>query len=74
MRGTDPAAVGLLAAELYRAHRRCGPSGPGAWFRLISRLIPGSELVMIEGGGHILFAERPTEYQKALGDWLRKTA
>ena len=40
---------------------------------LIDQLVPESELVMIEGGGHVLFAERPAEYQKVLRDWLGKT-
>jgi pimeloyl-ACP methyl ester carboxylesterase len=52
----------------------CDPVVPPDQARLISQLIPGSELVMIQGGGHLLFAERPVEYQQALGDWLRKTA
>jgi pimeloyl-ACP methyl ester carboxylesterase len=41
--------------------------------RLMSQLIPGSSLAMIEGGGHMLFAERPAEYQQAIYDWLGKT-
>jgi pimeloyl-ACP methyl ester carboxylesterase len=52
----------------------CDPVVPPDQARLISQLIPESELVMIQGGGHLLFAERPAEYQQALGDWLRKTA
>jgi pimeloyl-ACP methyl ester carboxylesterase len=52
----------------------CDPIVPPDQARLISQLIPDSDLVMIPGGGHILFAERPAEYQCALGDWLRKTA
>ena len=52
----------------------CDPAVPPDQARLISQLIPGSELVMIPGGGHLLFAERPAEYQQALGDWLRRTA
>lgn len=52
----------------------CDPAVPPDQARLISQLIPESELVMIEGGGHVLFAERSAEYQKALGDWLRKAA
>jgi pimeloyl-ACP methyl ester carboxylesterase len=52
----------------------CDPIVPPDQARLISQLIPGSELVMIEGCGHLLFAERPAEYQQAVGDWLRKTA
>lgn len=50
------------------------PVVPPEQARLISQLIPGSELVMIQGGGHVLFAERPAEYQRAAGDWLRRTA
>ena len=50
----------------------CDPIVPPDQARLISQLIPESELVMIEGGGHVLFAERSAEYQKALGDWLSK--
>ena len=50
------------------------PIVPPDQARLISQLIPDSDLVMIPGGGHILFAERPAEYQRALGDWLCKTA
>ena len=52
----------------------CDPVVPPDQAHLISRLIPGSELVMTKGGGHVLFAERPAEYQQALGDWLSKTA
>jgi pimeloyl-ACP methyl ester carboxylesterase len=52
----------------------CDPIVPPDQARLISQLIPDSDLVMIQGGGHMLFAERPDEYQRALGDWLNKTA
>lgn len=50
----------------------CDPIVPPAQAHLISRLIPQAELVMIPGGGHILFAERPLEYQAALSAWLSK--
>ncbi len=49
------------------------PIVPPAQSRLIAAKVPNADLVMIEGGGHILFAERPDEYRRALGDWLRKT-
>ena len=52
----------------------CDPTVPPDQARLISQLIPGSDLVLIKGAGHVLFAERPAEYQQTLGDWLRKTA
>ena len=52
----------------------CDPIVPPDQARLISRLIPDSDLVMIQGGGHLLFAERPAEYQRALGEWLSETA
>jgi pimeloyl-ACP methyl ester carboxylesterase len=52
----------------------CDPIVPPDQAHLISQLIPESDLVMIKGGGHLLFAERPAEYQRALGDWLSKSA
>ena len=52
----------------------CDPIVPPGQARLISQLISGSQLVMIEGGGHLLFAERPQEYQRTVREWLRKTA
>ncbi len=54
--------------------RDCDPIVPPDQARLISQLVPESDLVMIKGGGHLLFAERPAEYHRALGDWLSKTA
>jgi len=52
----------------------CDPIVPPDQACLISQLIPGSDLVLIQGAGHVLFAERPAQYQQTLGDWLRKTA
>jgi pimeloyl-ACP methyl ester carboxylesterase len=52
----------------------CDPIVPPDQARLISQLIPESNLVMIKGGGHLLFAERSAEYQQALGEWLSSTA
>jgi pimeloyl-ACP methyl ester carboxylesterase len=52
----------------------CDPIVPPDQARLIGQLIPESDLVMINGGGHLLFAERSAEYQQALGDWLSTTA
>jgi pimeloyl-ACP methyl ester carboxylesterase len=50
------------------------PSVPPAQARLIAERVPGADLSMIQGGGHILFAERPAAYRRALGDWLHKTS
>lgn len=49
------------------------PIVPPGQSRLISQRVPQAELVMIPGGGHLLFAERPVEYQRALSSWLHKT-
>ncbi len=50
------------------------PIVPPAQAHLIAEQVPNADLHIIQGGGHILFAERPTEYRRALGDWLRKTS
>ena len=47
------------------------PIIPPAQARLIQKMIPHAELEMIRGGGHMLFAERPLEYQHALRHWLK---
>lgn len=47
------------------------PIIPAAQARLIQKMIPHAELEMIRGGGHILFAERPLEYQQTLRRWLK---
>ncbi len=39
---------------------------------LIQQGIPGAELVMIPGGGHMLFAERSQAYQAALCQWFQR--
>ena len=52
----------------------CDPTVPPDQAHLISQQVPESGLVMIKGGGHLLFTERPAEYHHALGDWLSKTA
>jgi pimeloyl-ACP methyl ester carboxylesterase len=49
------------------------PIVPPAQARLISEHVPNAELVMIAGGGHLLFAERPDEYRQALAAWLNRT-
>ncbi len=49
------------------------PIVPPAQSRLISSRVPAGDLVVLEGGGHLLFAERPQAYQRALCDWLQAT-
>jgi 3-oxoadipate enol-lactonase len=48
------------------------PIVPPSQAVLIEQGIPGAELKMIPGGGHMLFAERPSEYQQALSHWFSK--
>ena len=50
------------------------PIVPPAQAHLIAEKVPGADLNIIQGGGHILFAERPAAYRRALGDWLHKTS
>jgi pimeloyl-ACP methyl ester carboxylesterase len=50
------------------------PIVPPAQARLIAEKIPGAELAMIAGAGHMLFAERPAEYRRVLGEWLGRTS
>ena len=40
--------------------------------RKIASTVPGAELVLIPGGGHALFWERPREYREVLSAWLEK--
>lgn len=49
------------------------PIVPPEQAHLISGCVPNAELVMLPGAGHLLFAERPTEYQQALREWLERT-
>jgi len=47
---------------------------PPAQARLIAARVPNAELSVIEGASHLLFAEKPDEYQHVVGEWLRRTA
>ena len=47
------------------------PIIPPAQALFIKKMIPHAELEMIKGGGHLLFAERPLEYQQTLRRWLK---
>jgi pimeloyl-ACP methyl ester carboxylesterase len=51
----------------------CDPIVPPEQSRLIASRVPNAELVLIRGAGHIPFMERANEYQRALGDWMRRT-
>ena len=51
----------------------CDPIVPPEQSRLIASRVPNAELALIRGAGHIPFMERADEYQRALGDWLRRT-
>jgi pimeloyl-ACP methyl ester carboxylesterase len=46
------------------------PIVPPSQAVLIKQGVSNAELKMIAGGGHILFAERPLEYQQALSTWF----
>jgi pimeloyl-ACP methyl ester carboxylesterase len=50
------------------------PIVPPAQSHLIKQKVPQADLVKIKGGGHLLFAETPTEYNQALDDWLQQTS
>ena len=47
---------------------------PVARHELMHALVPGSELVIIEGAGHLPTLEQPDETNRALATWLEKTA
>ena len=49
------------------------PTVPVDESRKIAAAIPGAELALIRGAGHLPFLERPIEYQAALSGWLNKT-
>jgi pimeloyl-ACP methyl ester carboxylesterase len=46
------------------------PIVPPAQSRLIAHQVPRADLALIEGAGHLVFAERPAEYRRILDDWL----
>jgi len=39
----------------------------------IAGLVPGATLTIVEGAGHFPFAERPSAYFRALGEWLHRS-
>jgi pimeloyl-ACP methyl ester carboxylesterase len=49
------------------------PIVPPEQSRVIADRVPNAELALIRGAGHMPFMERADEYQRALGDWLRRT-
>ena len=46
---------------------------PASHTRWIANQVPGAELVLWPGAGHMFFAERTQEYQNMLVRWLRRT-
>jgi pimeloyl-ACP methyl ester carboxylesterase len=69
----SPLLPRIAAPTLVMAGER-DPIVPPAQARLIAEKIPGADLAMIPGGGHMLFAERPAEYRRVLGEWLGRTS
>lgn len=59
----------ITAPTLVMAGDR-DPIVPPAQARRIQAGVPHADLEMIKGGGHMLFAERPQEYQRVLRRWL----
>jgi pimeloyl-ACP methyl ester carboxylesterase len=47
---------------------------PAGQSLLIAERVQNAELAVIPGAGHLLFAERPAEYNRILTDWLTRTA
>lgn len=50
------------------------PIVPPAQSHMIARHVPNAEIAVVEGAGHMIFAERPESYEAILNDWLRRTA
>lgn len=69
----SPILPRITAPTLAMAGDR-DPIVPPAQARLIARRISGAELARIAGAGHMLFAERPAEYRRVLGEWLGRTS
>jgi pimeloyl-ACP methyl ester carboxylesterase len=46
------------------------PIVPPAQAELIAKHVPNSQLVMLEGSGHVPMFERPEEYIQAVTRWL----
>jgi pimeloyl-ACP methyl ester carboxylesterase len=48
------------------------PIVPPAQAKLIAERVPNSELVLLEGAGHLVTGERPSEYHRVMTDWLER--
>jgi pimeloyl-ACP methyl ester carboxylesterase len=48
------------------------PIVPPAQSRSIADRVPNSELLLLDGAGHLLMGERSSDYQRILTDWIRK--
>jgi len=67
----SPILPRIAAPTLIMAGDR-DPIVPPAQARLIADRVPQAELALIAGAGHMLFAERPTEYHRVLSEWLHR--
>jgi pimeloyl-ACP methyl ester carboxylesterase len=47
---------------------------PPAAIEAMHKEMPGSELVKVPGAGHSVYFERPTEYNRLVGDFLARHA
>jgi pimeloyl-ACP methyl ester carboxylesterase len=50
------------------------PIVPPSQSHLIAGRVPNCELVILEGAGHLLMAERPLQFNDAITNWLEKVA
>ncbi len=48
------------------------PIVPPEQSRLIAARVPNAELAIVNGAGHLIFAENPPEYQRILEGWLQR--
>lgn len=51
----------------------CDPIVPPEQSRQIADRVPDAVLAVIPGAGHLPFIERPSDYRRALDNWLHKT-
>ena len=48
------------------------PIVPTAQAQLIAQTVPNADLVLIKGAGHVLGAERPEAYHRAITEWTQR--
>ncbi len=61
-----------ITASLLVLTGDCDPIVPPAQAQQIASLVKGAELAVIAGAGHLPFAERATEYNDILSQWLAR--